>query len=597
MTDNKETTGESGGDFLNPELARGLFEAGQKAFSNALQQGQKQDGNIFDPFNMASAYMEAMFSLWRNPSIVLDAQQDYFNNSLKLWQYSMNRMMGVETEPVIKPKKGDNRWRSQDWNEIPVFDYLKQSYLLGAKCVQDVMEGIDDLPEQDARKLTFFTKQYIDALSPSNSPITNPKVLKTTIEQKGKNLVAGLQNFIEDLGKSNGSLQIAMTDPDAFTLGKNVAVTPGKVVFQNRLFQLIQYTPVTEKVYKRPLLIIPPWINKYYVLDLQPKNSMVRWLVEQGHTVFMVSWVNPDESYAQTSMEDYMVEGVYTAIDAVEKVTGEDRINLVGFCIGGTLIAATLAHMTVKGDDRITSATYFASLIDFSEPGDIGVFIDEVQISKLEKIANEKGYLDGKTLAQTFNVLRSNDLIWSFYINNYLEGKDPAIFDLLYWNSDSTHLPAKMYSYYIRNMYMENKLSKPGGIKLANIPIDVRNIKIPSYFISSHDDHIAPWMSTYSGAGLMSGPVRFVLGGSGHIAGIINPPAANKYCYWIGPKELPAHPDEWFAAGRKHDGSWWPDWHKWLTGMSRAKVAARNPGEGELQVIEDAPGSYVKKRI
>ena len=597
MAENKETSGESGNNFLDPELTRDLIEAGQKAFSSALQQGQKQDGNIFDPFNMASAYMEAMFSLWRNPSVLVEAQQDYFKNSLKLWQYSMNSIMGVESEPVIEPQKGDNRWRNKDWNEIPVFDYLKQSYLLGAKCVQDVVQGMDDLPEKDARKLSFFTKQYLDALSPSNSPITNPQVLKTTIEQKGKNLVAGLQNFIEDLGKSNGSLQIAMTDPEAFTLGKNVAVTRGKVVFQNRLFQLIQYAPVTEKVYKRPLLIVPPWINKYYVLDLQPKNSMVKWLVEQGHTVFMVSWVNPDESYAQTGMEDYMVEGVYAAVDAVEKATGEEGINLVGFCIGGTLIAATLAHMAVKDDNRIKSATYFASLIDFSDPGDIGVFIDDVQISKLENTANEKGYLDGKTLAQTFNVLRSNDLIWSFYINNYLEGKDPAIFDLLYWNSDSTHLPAKMYSYYIRKMYMENKLCKPGGITLANVPIDVRKINIPCYFISSHDDHIAPWMSTYSGARLISGPVRFVLGGSGHIAGIINPPAANKYCYWTGSKELPEHPDDWFAGSKKHDGSWWPDWHKWLTGMSRAKVEARIPGSGELKTIEDAPGSYVKKRI
>jgi polyhydroxyalkanoate synthase len=597
MGNNSETNEVNENNSLNPDLGKELFEAGQRAFTKALQKKQSMDGDVLDPFNMASAYMGAMFSLWRNPSIVLGAQQDYFKKSLELWQYSMNKMMGVESAPVITPKKGDNRWRNQDWSENPVFDYLKQSYLLGAKCVEDLVHGIDDLPEKDAKKLSFFTRQYIDALSPSNSPITNPQVLKTTMEQKGQNLVAGLQNFIEDLEKGDGSLQIAMTDPDAFNLGENVAVTKGKVVFQNRLFQLIQYEPTTEKVYKRPLLIVPPWINKYYVLDLQPKNSMVRWLVDQGHTVFMVSWVNPDESYAETSMEDYMLEGVYAAVDAVERATGENRINLVGFCIGGTLNAATLPHMAGKNDSRISSATFFASLIDFSEPGDLGVFIDDKQISKLEKTSQETGYLDGKMMAKTFNVLRSNDLIWSFYINNYLEGKDPAIFDLLYWNSDSTNLPARMYSDYLRNMYLENNLCKPGGIKLAGVPIDVRNIEIPCYFISSHDDHIAPWMSTYSGARLISGPVRFVLGGSGHIAGIINPPAAKKYCHWTGSAQLPEHPDDWFANSIKHEGSWWPDWHKWLTGLNRAKVTARDPEHGGLEVIEDAPGSYVRKRI
>ena len=584
-------------NIMNPDLGRELLEAGQKAFTQALKNTQSADGNIFDPFNMTSAYMGAMFSLWRNPTAVIDAQQEYFNNSVKLWQYSLNRMVGLDSDPVITPRKGDNRWRNQDWKENPIFDYLKQSYLLGAKCVEDMVDGIEDLPEKDSKKLSFFTRQFIDALSPSNSPVTNPQVLKTTLEQKGQNLVAGLQNFIQDLENSDGSLQIAMTNPDAFKLGENVAATKGKVVYQNRLLQLIQYQPTTEKVYKRPLLIVPPWINKYYVLDLQPKNSMVKWLVEQGHTVFMVSWINPDESYARTSMEDYMLEGVYAAVDAVEKTTCEKRINLVGFCIGGTLIAATLAHMAVRGDERISSATFFASLIDFAEPGDLGVFIDDVQISNLEKASMEKGYLDGKKLAQTFNVLRSNDLIWSFYINNYLEGKDPAIFDLLYWNSDSTNLPVDMYSYYIRNMYMENKLCKPGGITLADVPIDVRKISIPCYFISSHDDHIAPWMSTYAGARLISGPVRFVLGGSGHIAGIINPPAADKYCHWTGAEQLPEHPDEWFSASVKNPGSWWPDWHKWLTGLNRTRVEARDPEQGGLQVIEEAPGSYVKKRI
>ena len=597
MAESKSTNSETGKGDINKEWGNELFEAGQNAFRNAMQNNNSLKGNLFDPFNMTSAYLGAMFSLWRNPAAVIEAQQDYVNNSLKLWQYTMGRMMGKDSEPVISPKKGDNRWRNQDWTENPIFDYLKQSYLLGARCVEHVIEGIDDLPEKESRKLAFFTKQYIDALSPSNSPITNPQVLKTTLENKGKNLVQGLQNFIQDLEKSDGSLQIAMTDPNAFTLGENVAVTKGKVVYQDRLFQLIQYTPATEKVYKRPVLIIPPWINKFYVLDLQPKNSMVKWLADQGHTVFMVSWVNPDETYSDTDMEDYMIDGVYTAVEAVEKATGEHQINLVGFCIGGTLIAATLAHMAARGDERIKSATFFASLIDFAEPGDLGVFIDDIQVSNLEKSSEEKGYLDGKMMAQTFNLLRSNDLIWSFYINNYLEGKDPAIFDLLYWNSDSTNLPAKMYSSYLRNMYLENNLIKPGGITLGGVPIDVRKIEIPCYFISSHDDHIAPWKSTYSGARLIPGPVRFVLGGSGHIAGIVNPPAAGKYCHWTGPEQLPEQPDQWFAVAEKHEGSWWPDWHKWMTNLNRTKVPARIPGEGGLAAIEDAPGSYVCKRI
>ena len=591
-----ESTGQS--TITNPEWSKELHKASQKALQDALaKHTDLYDATKLDPFNMASAYLDAMFSLWRNPAGLLEAQKAFFSDAIKLWQYTSDRMLGKQTEPVITPKPEDRRWRDAEWSSNPVFDYLKQSYLLAARCVEETVDSISDLSVNDLKKLTFFTKQFVDALAPTNFPATNPQVMKSTVEQKGQNLIAGLQNFIRDMEQGDGQLRIAMTDPTAFTLGENVAVSPGKVVYQNYLFQLLQYGPTTTEVYKHPLLIVPPWINKYYILDLQPKNSMVKWLVDQGHTVFMVSWVNPDESHADVEFEDYMLDGVYPAVDMVEKATGEDKINLVGFCIGGTLAAATLAHMQVKGDKRIKCATFFASLIDFSEPGDLGVFIDDAQVSELEKKSGATGYLDGKLMSQTFNLLRSNDLIWSFYINNYLEGKDPAIFDLLYWNSDSTNLPAKMYSFYLRNMYLTNKFCKPGGVKLDDIAIDVRKIDIPCYFISTHDDHISPWESTYAGARLMAGPVRFVLGGSGHIAGIVNPPVANKYGYRAGPQKLPKHPDGWFKKTRRYEGSWWPDWHHWLTRINKRRVAARIPGSGGLPVLEDAPGSYVKKRI
>jgi len=583
---------------LNPNWVKELYSANQKALKEVLEKHSKlYNGNNLDPFNMASAYLDAMFSLWRDPAGLLEAQKNFFNDSIKLWQYTSDRMLGRDAEPVITPRPEDRRWRDAEWSNNLVYDYLKQSYLLAARCANDTVDSITDLSTNDLRKLTFFTKQFVDALAPTNFPATNPQVLKSTVEQKGKNLLSGLQNFIRDLEKGDGQLKIAMTDPDAFVLGENVAVTPGKIVYQNYLFQLIQYEPATAEVYKRPLLIVPPWINKYYILDLQPKNSMVKWLVDQGHTVFMVSWVNPDESFSDIAFEDYMLDGVYTAVDMVLKATAEKRLNLVGFCIGGTLAAATLAHMKARHDKRVSSMTYFASLIDFSEPGDLGVFIDDVQVSELEKTSSQAGYLDGELMSKTFNMLRSNDLIWSFYINNYLEGKEPAIFDLLYWNSDSTHLPAKMYSFYLRNMYLTNKFCKPGGVTLGDVAIDVRSIDIPSYFISTHDDHISPWESTYAGARLMGGPVRFVLGGSGHIAGIVNPPAANKYGYWVGSQKLPKHPDSWFKKAKRNEGSWWQDWQNWLSRLNKTKVAARIPGSGGMPVLEEAPGSYVRKRI
>ncbi|MCX7136170.1 MAG: alpha/beta fold hydrolase, partial [Proteobacteria bacterium] len=391
-------------------------------------------------------------------------------------------------------------------------------------------------------------------------------------------------------------LRVKITDPDAFKVGGNLAVTAGKVVYQNELMQLIQYALLTNEVYRRPLLILPPWINKYYILDMREKNSLVRWATEQGHTVFIVSWVNPDATYAQKTFDDYLINGPLAALDAIEKATGEREVNAIGFCLGGTLLAAALGYMAAKKDDRITSAMFFASMIDFADPGELEVFIDEQQVANLEKKMLERGYLEGSEMAITFNMLRANDLIWSFVVNNYLLGKDPFPFDLLYWNSDSTRMPAAMHSFYLRNMYIRNLLRQPGGITLNKVPIDLTKVKVPLYFASTIEDHIAPWKSTYAGAKLFSSKVRFVLGGSGHIAGIVNPPAANKYGYWTNEK-LVATPQAWLDAAKQHGGSWWTDWAQWAEGHAGEKVPARVPGKGKLKALEDAPGSYVKLRL
>ncbi len=464
-----------------------------------------------------------------------------------------------------------------------------------ANTIQTLVKDVDGMDEKTARKAAFFTRQFIDAMSPGNFIHTNPEVIEHTLSSNGQNLLNGLKNFCEDFDSDTGQLRIRMADLDAFELGRNVAVSPGKVIYQNRLMQLIQYAPTTKEVNKRPLLIIPPWINKYYILDLQPKNSLVKWLTGQGHTVFMISWVNPDETLRDLDFQDYIFEGPLAALDAIEQATGENEINTIAYCIGGTLLSALLAYMQVKGDQRIKSATFMTTLIDFSDPGDLGVFVDQEQLNHLEEKMNSKGYHDGKDMAMTFNMLRANDLIWSFYINNYLLGKSALEFDLLYWNSDSTRMPAKMHSTYLRKMYLENQFKDPGGIIIGDVPIDLSCITIPCYFISTEDDHIAPWRSTYLGAQLLSGPVRFILGKSGHIAGIINHPDANKYGYYTGPApEMDA--EEWYSQTKLHDGSWWPDWNNWITAYAGGKVPARVPGQGGLEVIEDAPGAYVKVR-
>jgi polyhydroxyalkanoate synthase len=552
---------------------------------------------VADELGIAQAFFQAWTKLLTDPVKLAEANLKLWQDYVALWQSSMLKLMGQDARPVASPHPGDRRFKHEDWQQNFLYDYIKQSYLIAARHLHQTMGGVSGLDERIAKKVDFYTRQYIDALAPSNFLLTNPEVLRETVASGGQNLVKGLNNLLEDLTRGGGGrLRPRMTDENAFKLGLNIATTPGAVVFQNDLIQLIQYYPANGPVYRRPLLVIPPWINKYYILDLREKNSFVKWAIEQGYTVFVISWVNPDKKLAHKRFDDYLAEGVLAALDAIEKATGEREVNAIGYCLGGTLLACALGYLAQKKDERVVSATFFASLVDFSEAGELEVFVDEGQVAALEKRMQERGYLEGSEMATTFNMLRANDLIWSFVINNYLLGRDPFPFDLLYWNSDSTRMPAAMHAFYLRNMYIKNLLAQPGGIKLCGVPIDLTRIGVPLCFVSTIEDHIAPWHSTYAGAKLFTGPVRFVLGGSGHIAGIINPPAANKYSYWTNPK-LPAGPEAWLKGASQHPGSWWPDWAGWAAQHGGDKVPARVPGKGKLKVIEDAPGAYARMRV
>jgi polyhydroxyalkanoate synthase len=569
-----------------------VAERGQRIVGDFLRR-QAKDSSKPDPLNIGHAFMEMTAKMMANPAQLVQAQIGFWQDYLTLWSNTARRMMGGDATAVIEEARGDRRFKDDAWRENEVFDFIRQSYLLSSRYFTSVVQGTEGLDAKTAQKVDFYTRQFVDAMSPANFVMTNPEVLRRTAETGGANLLKGLTNLLSDLERGKGKLRIRMTDDSKFKVGENIAVTPGKVVFQNDLMQLIQYAPTTETVYKRPLVIFPPWINKFYILDLRPKNSLIRWAVEQGHTVFVASWVNPDEHLSQKGFDDYMKEGVLAALDAIEAATGERAVNAIGYCLGGTLLATTLAYMAVKKDTRIKTATYFVTMTDFEEAGELGVFIDEEQLQGLEQRMEKRGFLDGREMATTFNMLRANDLIWSFVVNNYLLGQEPFPFDLLYWNDDSTRMPAKMHSFYLRRMYQANDLCKPGGITLLGTAIDLRKIKVPSYLVSTREDHIAPWKSTYRGTQLYSGPVRFVLAASGHIAGVVNPPEGGKYSHWVN-EELPASPDEWFAGATELAGSWWPDWQRWVSGQDKAMVPARVPGEGKLPALEDAPGSYVR---
>lgn len=557
-----------------------------------------KENALQDTAHIGQAFFQLFEKMMNNPAKLWEAQLAFWQDYMTLWQNATRSFTeGTEVAPLVKPDPKDRRFRDKTWQENVLFDFLKQSYLLAANHAHRTVQDVEGLDPKTRLKIDFYTRQYVDALSPSNFMLTNPEVLRTTLETGGENIVKGLENVLEDLKRGDGQLRISMTGKDAFEVGKNLAITPGKVVFQNELMQLIQYEPATEKVHRTPLLLMPAWINKFYVLDLKPENSLVKWAVENGYTVFMIAWVNPDERLSRKSFDDYMLQGPLAALDVIAEITGEKQASIMGYCLGGTLLACTLAYLHATGQQsRVASASFLTTMLDFSDSGELSVFIDEEQLQALEaKMERQGGMLEGSDMSTTFNMLRANDLIWSFVVNNYLLGKDPFPFDLLFWNGDATRMPAVMHSFYLRNMYQRNLLAQKGGIQLAGKPIDLRAVKTPSYFVSTKEDHIAPWKSTYAATQLFSGPLRFVLAASGHVAGVINPPSKGKYGHWTLDKgKNPATPDEWLKNATEHARSWWLDWDEWQQQFAGEKVPARAVGSKKHKPIEAAPGSYVR---
>jgi polyhydroxyalkanoate synthase len=572
----------------------GVYERAAPILENYFaRMGEDLAKQNFDPFHIKDVYLEFLNRMAADPEKFWEMQQGFWNDWFRLWQESTMKFLGEDGKTVIQPEKGDRRFKAPEWQESALFDYIKQSYLLTCHWMDKTVRGAEGLNADKKEKLVFYTKLFADALSPTNFLMTNPEVLKETLKTGGENLVKGLENLVADLERGGGELKISTTDYDAFKLGENIANTPGRVVYQNDLIQLIQYEPAGNEVFKRPLLIIPPWINKYYILDLREDNSFIRWAVQQGHTVFAVSWVNPDAKLAQKRFDDYMQEGVLDALEQIRDITGEPDCNVVGYCLGGTLLAITLAWLAAKKQEKlIASATFLTTLLDFENSGDLKLFMDDSQLALMDQSMAEKGVLEAKNLQKTFSLLRANDLIWSFVVNNYLMGREPFPFDLLYWNDDSTNMPAAMHSFYLRKMYRDNELTKPGGIAMLGTPIDLQKITAPAYFLSTREDHIAPWRATYAGIKLLgSKSISFTLAASGHIAGIVNAPAKNKYCYWTSSK-IASPPGDWMDAATQNEGSWWPHWQQWIAAYAGEKIPARDVGKG----IEPAPGSYVKKK-
>ena len=527
-----------------------------------------------------------------DPQRAFAAQTALTQQFVDLWASTLQRLQGEQAPPVAGPDAADKRFADAAWRDNPYFDFIKQAYVLTTRWADDLVKHADELAPHDREKAQFYLRQVTAALSPSNFLATNPELLRTTLAESGENLVRGLKMLAEDIQAGHGNLRIRQSDARAFKLGVNMAATPGKVVFRNALMELIQYEPTTADVYKRPLLIVPPWINKFYILDLNPEKSFIRWAVAQGLTVFVISWVNPDERHADKDFDSYMREGILTAVDCIEQATGERDVAAIGYCVGGTLVAATLGYMAATDDERIASATFLATQIDFADPGDLKVFVDAEQLKSVEERMAEHGYLEGSAMANAFNMLRPNDLIWSYYVNNYLKGKEPMAFDLLVWNSDSTRMPAANHKFYLRNCYLQNDLSN-GRMKLGGKTLDLKKVAIPVYELATKEDHIAPARSAFTGAKSFGGPVRYVMAGSGHIAGVVNPPTKPKYQYWSdGPPE--GKFEDWVAKAKETPGSWWPDWLAWLTAQAPEKVPARKPGGAKLKPLCDAPGEYVR---
>ncbi len=578
---------------LSLNLARASLTAQGAIAEMALRQADRPAALSPDPFHVAPALTQVMGRLAAQPDRMMRAQADLFSRYLDLWQSATRRMTGEASDPVVSPAKGDKRFADPDWSENPLFDVIKQSYLLTANFLNELVSEVDGVEPMEKRRVEFFMRMLTDAFSPSNFLASNPTALKQVMATGGESLVKGMENFAADLQRGGGQLAIAQTDYEMFKIGENVATAPGKVIFRNEIIELLQFSPATEQVYEIPLVIFPPWINKFYILDLRPENSMIRWLAAQGITVFVASWVNPTPELATKTFEDYMRQGIFEGVGAAMRQTGVDHVNTVGYCIGGTLLSATLAYMAAKGDTSIGSATFFAAQQDFSEAGDLLLFTNDNWLKTLEQKMDEGGgVLSGQSMADTFNALRSNDLIWSFFVNNYLLGKEPKPFDLLFWNSDQTRMPRTLHLFYLRRFYGDNALAK-GELVMDGVKLNLGDVKVPVYVQSSKEDHIAPARSVYKGARLFGGPTTFTMAGSGHIAGVINAPVANKYQHWTN-SALPETLAEWQAGAVETPGSWWPHWVEWLKAKSGKLVPARDPAKGPLPPLGDAPGEYVK---
>ena len=580
---------------LSRNIAR-LIEEGGKALAAYLK--PREEGKIRtelgEDLTDAVKTVGRVAEYWMSdPQRAIGLQTSLGRAYLDLWAGAVKRMAGEQAPPVVSPDPRDKRFADPEWSENQFFDFLKQAYLLTAQWADKLVKDAAGVDEHTRKKAEFYVKQIANAISPSNFVLTNPELLRETLSSNAENLVRGMHMLSEDIKAGHGLLKIRQSDPSMFEVGKNLATTPGTVVFQNELMQLIQYEATTKNTMKLPLLIVPPWINKFYILDLAPEKSFIKWCVDQGITVFVISWVNPDARLVAKSFEEYMREGVITALDTVEAITGETQIHAIGYCVGGTLLSITLAYLAAKKQNRIKSATLFAAQVDFTYAGDLMVFVDEERISQLETHMKEQGYLEASRMANTFNMLRSNDLIWPYIVNNYMRGKKPVPFDILYWNSDATRMPAANHSFYLRNCYLDNKLTK-GEMEIAGVRIDLHEVKVPVYNLATREDHIAPAKSVLYGSQYFGGPVKFVLAGSGHIAGVINPPAKPKYQYWTGDGPQDESVEAWMKTATEHPGSWWPDWLEWLKAQGAETVAARKIGGGKFKPIEDAPGSYVK---
>jgi polyhydroxyalkanoate synthase len=593
----------AGAEYPAPDV-----EALAHNISNAIEQGGKvlaaylrprQSGEI--KTTIADDIGEMIKSIGRvaeyylsDPQRALTAQAALATQFVNLWASTLQRLQGEGAASVAAPDPTDKRFADAEWRNNPYFDFIKQAYVLVTRWADDLVKRADELEPHDRDKAQFYLRQVSAALSPSNFLATNPELLRTTLAESGENLVRGMKMLAEDIQAGHGNLRIRQVDARAFKLGVNLAATPGKVIFRNMLIELIQYEPTTPEVFKRPLLIVPPWINKFYILDLNPEKSLIRWAVAQGLTVFVISWVNPDERHADKDFDAYMHEGILAALDCVEQATGEREVAAIGYCVGGTLLAATLGYMAAVGDKRITSATFFTTQIDFTDAGDLKVFVDAEQLKAVEERMAEQGYLEGSQMANAFNMLRPNDLIWSYYVNNYLKGKEPMPFDLLVWNSDSTRMPAANHKFYLRHCYLQNDLSS-GRMVLSGKTLDLKKVTMPVYELAAREDHIAPARSVFTGAKCFGGSVRYVMAGSGHIAGVVNPPGKPKYQFWSGgpPK---GEFEEWLAKAKETPGTWWPDWIEWIAAQAPEKVPARKPGDGKLKPIVDAPGDYVRMK-